>query len=220
MDTKTNKIKGIIYKVLPYKESAKMVFVYTEKGKYTLIFQGAQKTNNLNRAITQYLSLIEFELNPMGKRMMNISQAKLLDSYDKLKDSYDTTKKYATILELLDKVVTDEDEHETIFKIALEALSDTKIGYLRFLARLLPVIGYHFNLKPDGRKIKGYSLLLNRLIYKEETESIILDVVATTELLKLFINKQTDAFTQEDQLSSFLIKYYDYYLQYQFKTMK
>ncbi len=54
-------MEGIIYKVMPYQEHAKLLFVYTKIGKITLIAQGVQKIKSDHRVLAQYLTLIEFE---------------------------------------------------------------------------------------------------------------------------------------------------------------
>ena len=42
-------MEGLIYKVQPYQEHARLLFVYTPKGKKTLLAQGSQKLNSENR---------------------------------------------------------------------------------------------------------------------------------------------------------------------------
>ena len=36
-------MEGIIYKIQPYLESSRLLFVYTQQGKMTLLAKGAQK---------------------------------------------------------------------------------------------------------------------------------------------------------------------------------
>ena len=51
---------GLIYKTQPYQETNRMLFVYTKKGKKTLIARGSQRLSSELRLISQYLNLIEF----------------------------------------------------------------------------------------------------------------------------------------------------------------
>ncbi|HKL61406.1 MAG TPA: recombination protein O N-terminal domain-containing protein, partial [Acholeplasma sp.] len=52
--------KGLIYKTQDYKESSKLLFIYTKKGKKTLVAKGAKRFNSDQRYLSQYLTLISF----------------------------------------------------------------------------------------------------------------------------------------------------------------
>ncbi|NLK12379.1 MAG: DNA repair protein RecO [Candidatus Phytoplasma sp.] len=216
-----NRLKGLIYKVMPYKENSKLVFVYTKKGKLTLVAQGAQKVNHNDRILTQYLNLIEFD--EKEKNMYRLSNGKLLNEHTHIKNDYHQTKKTALMLEIIDKIITENDEHTLIYQNLIEALETLETGYLSFAVKILPIIGYHLNLTPDGRKVKGFSLLLNRLIYEDESHPISLDVKETTELLKLYFPYQSDKIGKLEKikkLESFIYQYYQAYTQTELKTLR
>ena len=77
-------MEGIIYKTQPYQEHARLLFVYTNKGKKTLLAQGSQKLNNSNRILAQFLTHIEFKENT--KSFFTLSEAKILNDFKELKE--------------------------------------------------------------------------------------------------------------------------------------
>lgn len=216
-----NRQTGLIYKVMPYKENSKLAFVYTNKGKITLVAQSAQKVNHKDRVLTQYLNLIEFDSK--DKTMFRLADAKLINEYPKIKADYQNTKNAALPLEIIDKIITEPDDHPTIYKHLIQSLENLETGYLSFALKVLPIIGYHLNLSLDGRSVKGFSLNLNRLVYQEEDHPITLDVVQTTELLKLFFPYESDKIGELkhiEALKNFIKQYYQTYLNIELKTLR
>ena len=55
-------IEGLIYKVMPYLESNRLLYTYTPLGKVTLHAKGAQKMTSQLRVASQYLTHIEVDV--------------------------------------------------------------------------------------------------------------------------------------------------------------
>ena len=217
-------MEGIIYKVQPYLEHARLLFVYTEQGKKTLLAQGSQKVNHPNRILAQYLTHIAFKENQ--KSFFTLSEAKMIDDFKHLKEDYKKTKSAALILEIIDSCIVDQYSHQNIFKEAVLALHAASIheAALSFALKMLTPLGYGLNLKLDGRTVKGINIEKGSIIYQNETDMIDLDVKDATSLLKLIYlpYQEIDAISDEimTKIKSFILKYYQYHLQTTLKNLQ
>ncbi|MFU8792414.1 MAG: DNA repair protein RecO [Acholeplasmataceae bacterium] len=217
-------IEGMIYKTQAYKESARLLFTYTSQGKVTLIAEGAQKMNHPYRVLGQYLTMISFQESP--KSMVTLKDAKLLNTYKKIKDDYDTLKYASLILEIIDHLVIEDMPHNIIFshvKAALD-IDDLKTASLSFSFKMLKIFGYELNLKPDGRKVLGVNIELGGLFYEGESHIMDLDVTQATQLLKLtrypYDQLETLSESSYQVLKNFLLKYVQFHLQTTLKAIK
>src|SRR5690554_74299 len=103
-------MEGIIIKVMDYKEYDRLLFMYTEEGRITLVAKGANKLNNETRALSQYLNLISFkEVN--DKTMYNLMEAKLINSFSNLKNDYNLLNTASIMFDLLNLFIMDNDDH-------------------------------------------------------------------------------------------------------------
>ena len=215
-------MEGIVYKVQSYLESSKLLFTYTPKGKITLIAKGAQKLNSNDRILGQYLNHISFEEMP-GKEMYTLKSAKLIHDFAHIKNDFEDTKKCASMLEIIDKAIKADENHELIFTMLTRGLSSKNLEYsqLSFALKVLDIIGYGINLEADGRKIKGLSLSEARLIYLNEDLSYDLSLEQTIHLLKLQKMPFEDLESlnlETKSIHTFIKKYYEYHLNIQLKT--
>jgi DNA repair protein RecO (recombination protein O) len=217
-------MEGIIYKVQPYKEHARLLFVYTKQGKKTLIAQGSQKTNNPTRVLAQYLSHIEFK--DSDKSMFTLSEAKLINDFQAIKESYDKTKQAALILEIIDRVLIEDIQHDWIYKEVLAALYANNIqsSALSFSFKMLKPLGYELQFIADGRPLKGVSIAEGGIIYQIENKHVDLDLKDAVICLKLSKMPYEDCPTLDDYqwvtIKNFVLEYYRYHLQTTLKTLQ
>ena len=217
-------MEGIIYKVQPYQEHARLLFVYSKAGKKTLLAQGAQKTNHINRILAQYLTRIEFKELP--KSFYTLSDAKILDDFKEIKSDFNHTKSAALILEIIDQMTIDDDMHQVIYDEMLKALKAKHIDLsaLSFALKMLRPLGYQIDFHVDGRTVKGFNTHLSRIIYQEEVHPVDLDIKETTQILKLSMMPYEDlepiTVPQLAHLKSFILKYYQYHLQTTLKNLQ
>lgn len=178
-------MEGIIYKVLPYQESSKLLMTYTPKGKITLIAKGAQKIASNQRVMAQYFTWIDFE--PSLKSMFTLKDATLIDAFDVIKKDLNLMKEAAFILELIDKCLIEQENDALIFTSLIHALTKGALleNILRFSLHLITILGYDMPLEADGRKIKGFSIPQARMIYQEEDTYCEIQVEDLVWLLKL-----------------------------------
>lgn len=220
-----NKImEGLIYKVQPYLESARLLFVYTPVGKKTLLAQGSQKVNHPNRILAQYLTHIEFK--NQDKTFLTLSEAKIKQDFAALKTDFLKTKSAAIVLEIIDQLMIDHVPHEKIFAEMMNALSSEYIheAALSFAIKVLKTLGYPIDLIPDGRPINGISITKGGIVYDDEPYLIDLEVKEAVQLLRLSVLPYTDLIPIDWETSSkikiFILKYYQYHLQTTLKNLQ
>lgn len=210
-------MEGIIYKIQPYQESSRLLFVYTPYGKITLLARGAQKLTQKTRVIGQFLSLVSFD-ETKNKTFMHFKNPKLINDYAYIKEDYQYTKYAALMLEIVDKFMIDIENHEKIYQELIDALAQkhTQIAAYAFALKVLQILGYGLDLKADGRVVKGVSVEKGGLVYKNEAYASDLDTKEAITLLKLYVlpyNELNDILDQSfKRIESFIIKYYAYHL--------
>lgn len=219
-----NNVEGIIYRVQPYQEHGRLLFVYSPIGKKTLLAQGAQKVNHPSRILSQTLTRISFKEG--NKSFLTLQEGKILDDYVHIKSDFETMKMASIPFEIIDHIVIDREDHEKIYDEVKEVLASNSIelSSLSFSLKILKRLGYGLNLKPDGRKIKGINIESGGLIYEDETEIIDLDTKEALEVLKLYLKpykelEQIDEHTFK-RMKQFIYKYYQYHLQTTLKNLQ
>lgn len=214
-------MEGIVYKVQTYQEHSRLLFTYTNEGKVTLIARGAEKLNAETRIMSQYLTQISFE--EQKKSMYALKNPKLISSFDDIKESFEQTKQAALILEIIDKIVKEDDEHLMIYEHLKKALSiDIFKGSVIFAIKILKHLGYALNFDADGRKVKGFSISESKLIYEEEKIAVDIDYQSTIDLLKIYLmpyDKLMEEVFDAKRFLLFIKRYYEYHLNYRFKTI-
>lgn len=217
-------MEGIIYKVQPYQEHARLLFVYTMIGKKTLLAQGSQKLNHPNRILAQYLTQIGFK--DQDKSFLTLSEAKIINDYAQIKEDYKLTKSAALMLEIIDLLIVDSYDHQEIYQSLIKALQSKQleIATLSFALKILRPLGYPLDLNADGRKVLGVNVEKGGLVYQGDPDIIDLDVKESIVLLKMnFIPYQDlEAYEIETiaKIKSFILKYYQYHLQSTLKNLQ
>jgi len=216
-------IEGIIYKVMPYLESNRLLYTYTPHGKMTLHARGAQKMTSPLRVASQYFTHIEFDVTKKDG-LMPVNQLRILNDFQEMKSSFESLKEVAILLELIQHCVDEDAPHQSIYQELMTVINSSNIRELslRFIMRLLKVIGYDLNLQGDGREVKGFHLPSARLIY--EGDSLPSDI-SMEELILLLQLKYTNydtiltiSKTHLNSLKTFLMNYIEYHVQIKLKN--
>jgi DNA repair protein RecO (recombination protein O) len=222
-DTVTE-MEGLIYKVQPYREHARMCFLYTPKGKVTLIAQGAQKMNHPYRVLAQYMTKVSFK--DTDKPISTLSEGRGLDDYQRIKDDFQIMRHAAAILEIIDRMVTPDLDHEAVYRHASMALDAplVKEAALSFAFKMLSPLGVGLSLEADGRSVKGVSAALGSIVYAGISDPIDLDVKEAIVLLKL-MRLPYDALEALDpgifsKMLGFLRRYVQIHLNTTIKTLE
>lgn len=208
-----NKLKALIYKVQPYGENGKLLFCYSRLGKVTLIARGSQKLNSDLRVLSQYLTEIEFEYQTF-KTMMPLNKAKIINDFTSLKGNYYFMKEASLILDLINRVYIDNIYHDKVYDLAISALNSKYISEasLSFALKLTYYLGYGLDLKGDGRKVIGLSLLKGGVVYQDENYFIDYNVDDTLLIFKLTYGNLTNIEQlDENKIKVFKDFVYNYY---------
>lgn len=217
-------MEGLIYKVQPYLESARLLFVYTPNGKKTLLARGSQKINQSSRVLAQFLTHIEFK--DQNKSFVTLAEAKIINDFSEIKKDYAQTKSAALILEVIDQLIVDNYNHQAIFQEMMLALSSNNmvVSSYSFALKILKPLGYELNLNADGRNVLGINIEKGGLVYKGETDIIDLDVKESIILLKLYYMPYNELEDQDalvlNKIKEFILKYYQFHLQTTLKNLQ
>lgn len=215
----TTTSKGLIYKTQDYKESSKLLFVYTPHGKITLVANGVKSYKHEYRVLAQYLTEIEFAYQE--KDMMPLSKAVYLNGFDALKSNYQWLVKQSVILEIIDHLITTDIDHDKIYPLAIEQLNQP-YGYLIFALKLLFAFGYRLNFVGDDPT--GFSIK-NAQVTTEKSEAFPdVDLETTVLIASLYFYKSGDDVqlepTQIKQIEKFIKTFYRYHMEYDIKGLK
>lgn len=220
-----NKLKALIYKVQPYGENGKLLFCYSRLGKVTLIARGSQKLNSDLRVLSQYLTEIEFEYQTF-KTMMPLNKAKIINDFTSLKGNYYFIKEASLILDLINRVYIDNIYHDKVYDLAITALNSKYISEasLSFALKLTYYLGYGLELKGDGRKVIGLSLLKGGVVYQDENYFIDYNVDDTLLIFKLTYGNLTNIEQLDENktkvFKDFVYNYYSSRVDINLKVLK
>lgn len=208
--------KALIYKVQDYKESSKLLFVYTPHGKYTLVANGVKNYKNANFHLADYFNLIELELNP-NRSMQALKKATLIDDYSNVKKDYNDFKISSLILKSIDRLIYNVEHEDKLFNLFVNLLNykNKKLSYVTMLIKLTYSLGYRLSF--TNKEFKGFSLKLGRTIKKDENIVIDLNYEETLYLKILYYTKEEIEIDDDivNKLFNFIKRYYKYHIDYQ-----
>lgn len=162
------KTEGIVLSELRYKETSKILKVYTKKvGKISVMAQGAYRPKSKVTASTQSFSYSEYQLQE-GRSFYYLSEGDIIDSFYSIRDNMERIVYGFYMLELIDKSTPDEEENEKLFLLlekGLRILSGLEKDYLKFIVsyelKYISFLGYRPFLSscvicnsPTGQRIK------------------------------------------------------------------
>ena len=118
-------IRGIVLREFKYKESSKIIEVFTEDlGKISVICQGVLKKNSKNLGLTNRFILASFDLYKSGKDFYGLREGLVSNPYYKSNKNFDIILYKSAISDLLLRTI-DQIQIETVFtllKNSFEAL--------------------------------------------------------------------------------------------------
>jgi DNA repair protein RecO (recombination protein O) len=216
-------IEGLIVKVMPYLESNRLLYTYTPLGKVTLHAKGSQKMTSQLRVASQYLTHIEADF-VKKEGLIPVSQLKIVNDFQSIKNSYESMSEVALLLELIQQCIGEDAPHQSIFQDLMIILNSPylKEVSLRFMIRILHVIGYDLNLTGDGQDVIGFHIPTASLIYFGDSKTSDISMEDLILLLQLkYTNYDTIlkiSDTQLKSIKSFLIDYIEYHVHIKIKN--
>lgn len=188
-----NRLEGIVYKSTPYRENGKLLNVYTKEGKITLHARGSQKLNSPYLVMSQYLTKISF-LKTNYKSFYSLREAKLVNEYLNIKSDYHLMKSVSLMLELINRVLIDDNYHSKVYNILNDSLNSPYLeeASLSFSLKLLYFLGVGPNLEASNRDVIGFNIRSGNLVYQGDNLTLDLNYTETLNLLKLTYPKITN----------------------------
>jgi DNA repair protein RecO (recombination protein O) len=216
-------IEGLIYKVMPYLESNRLLYTYTPVGKVTLHAKGAQKMTSQLRIASQYLTHINVDI-PKKEGLIPVSQINIINDFQHIKNNYESMREVALLLELITQCIDEDAQHHTIFNDLIVILNSPHLSELslRFILRLLHMIGYDLNVTGDGREVIGFHIPSASLLYLGDNKTTNISMEDLIVLLQLKYTNYDTILTisdiQRQSIKSFLIDYIEYHVQIKIKN--
>ncbi|MEW9097255.1 MAG: DNA repair protein RecO [Clostridiaceae bacterium] len=146
--------RAIVIKTQDYKESDKIVWMYSEKlGKISTIAKGAKKNRSKFFSTTLSFCFGNYLLYK-GKAMYTLNEGEMIESFQGLLMDLETITYASYFCELIDIAVQEEESNRELFKDLVTAFyfMKNKVGDLDTLARIfeiriLKATGYELNLQ-------------------------------------------------------------------------
>ena len=183
--------KAIVCKVLDYKDSSKILYLYTDKGNISVIARGVKKLNSLSRNLSQVGNYIRF-INSKTK-LPSLKEGELINDFPNVKLDLEAYAFVSHILELINATVDEHNDHIKMFDFLVRILNlfnqelDPEILSFIFELKLLYFLGYGINFKKsedcdesemvysisDGGLICRSQITPNRGFYEEDIYNVI-----------------------------------------------
>jgi DNA repair protein RecO (recombination protein O) len=143
--------KAIVLHSIDYKDSAKLLYLYTEKGQKSCQVYGVKKMKSKYRYLAQNGTVVNVELT--NAALPSLREAELISDYPIIKQDIIAYTYMNHIMELVRSVISDDLNHhkmmkflEKIFSLMNEEKDPETLTFI-FELKLLYFIGYGLNFK-------------------------------------------------------------------------
>ena len=230
------KIEGIIVSEVDYKESSKIINVFSSTdGIVGILARGTKKIKSNLSGVTSKLTYGYFYVNYKENGLSTLIEVDILDSFKKIRRSIDLIG-YSSYLLELSSMVYKHDNNQDIYNLLISSLKKINEGYdcevitnileLKLLDYLgiRPVIDYCVNCgnKNDIVTISSYK---GGYLCKNCLSDEVIVNIKTIKLLRMFYYVDIDKISKLDisdnvkkELNRFIDDYYDRYSGLYLKT--
>ena len=145
------KTEAIVLKSMKFRDSSKIVTFYTRQyGKLKAVAKGARDTKSKFGASLEPMTRVELVIYRKDNRDLQlVTQSEILSLYKRVHSDLDRMAVAMTSLELVDKVMHDEEENARLYSVIVECLEvlemtegKTESILLAFELRLLALFGF------------------------------------------------------------------------------
>ena len=224
-------VKGFVLREFPYKETSKILEVFTENfGRVSILARGAMGKKSKTISVTQRFVKAEYSLYKSGKEFYGIREASLISSYSKSNKNFDIILYKSAIADLLLRTL-DQIQINVVYRLidnTFAAFEESESNYINiFLAFLLKYISFS-GFKPNlstcgvcGKKIRGeyyFSPSESSLICENDKYQVFDKIYLTSEefiyLKKILYTESKDLaiIPPPDSISKIAILIIDYTL--------
>lgn len=144
-------MEGIIYKILDYKESSSLVYLFTPQGLDSVLVRGAKKYKTRALAFCEEISCVSY--NKTSSTLGSLIDYEIINRFSNIKKSF-TKLKYASIILEVARQSVDERKARiyNFTKLMLEKIDsgyDAKSITFIYLVKMLKVFGILPSLEED-----------------------------------------------------------------------
>lgn len=143
--------EAIVLKSLDYKDSSKILYLYTSRGLQSVIAHGVKKMNNINRFLSQNGNLINVSYSKSS--FPSLKEGELLNDFPEIKKDIVAYTYLNHIMELVNNTISEDSNHPKMFNflkrlfVLFNEQNDPEILSFIFELKLLYFIGYGLNFK-------------------------------------------------------------------------
>ncbi|EUJ42057.1 DNA repair protein RecO [Brochothrix campestris] len=141
--------EGLIIRVMDYRESDKIIRLYTkEHGKISLVARGAKKSNSRIAAVTQLFTYGEF-MYFGNKGLGTIQQGEVIERFPLISQDIFTTAYASYCVDLLDKAIEEREPNPALFSLIYQVIEKMAAGENAhvisqiFELKMLNVLGHY-----------------------------------------------------------------------------
>ena len=146
-------VKGVVLKTTEYKDNDKLLTILTlEKGKILVKARGVKKSTSKLKAFCQSFCFADFELTSSGAGYV-LTGVNEIENFYNLTTNINKFSYAFCVLELVDKICTENQEYISIFIDMLKTLQqmtkddvDCRLVLCKFILSLLNHEGFNINL--------------------------------------------------------------------------
>ena len=141
--------RGFIYKGIDYKESSKIIYLYTPEGKVSFKALGVNKKNNPFSSTLLTSNIIEYEVT--ASNFPSLINANISYSFMNDLDNLDILEAIRVIIETIN-IMPDDLNHEANYLFLEKTLYDLKENPLKALSIFLIKMLYNFGINPNFKE--------------------------------------------------------------------
>lgn len=195
-------ITGFVLREFPYKETSKIIEVFTkELGRISIIAKASMRKNSKTLSATQRFVKANYNLYRSGKEFYAIRDASLVESFGKSKKNFDIILYKSAIADLLVKTY-DQIQIEVVYRLlenTFVAFENAKGNYvnifLAFLIKYISFSGFKPNLTSCG--ICGKKLSNNEIYFSIRESSLICSLDKYEAKDRIYLDKEEFAYIKK-----------------------
>ena len=141
-------IEGIILKKINYKESSKIIYLYTKTGLISVLIHGNNKMKSPFLSFSKVLSKVGIHVS--GKDLRTLREGDVLDDYRRISSDLEKYTYSLHVLELIYYISTHEHDHEKLYHFLLKIFSivDEQEVYIPYLNMIELKLLYLLGINP------------------------------------------------------------------------
>lgn len=143
--------EAIVLRSLDYKDSSKILYLYTEEGLKSVIAHSVKKMNSINRFLSQNGNLIR--LNYTKSDFPSLKEGELINDYPNIKKDLVSYTYMNHMMELISNTIPSDSDHKKLYSfvkrlfLLLDKGIDPELISFIFELKLLYFLGYGLNFK-------------------------------------------------------------------------